>query len=142
MEATKRKRLYWLFKILSVLVSIALPIWAIVDKFPLISVKEGAGKTIGFGVILILIVVLIVFRKTVFEFIAEKLDIKHAPPLIIWLVLIVISYVLLYLGNLMHEMSIVFWMGFIGCAIGNVLTYVSQKFADPEEKKEEADDNG
>lgn len=141
MEATKRKRLYWLFKILSVLVSIALPIWAIVDKFPLISVKEGAGKTIGFGAILILIVIVIVFRKAVFEFIAEKLDIKHAPPLVIWLVLIVISYVLLYLGNLMHEMSIVFWMGFIGCAIGNVLTYISQRFAEPKEEKSEVSGN-
>lgn len=129
MTEAKRKALFWTFKILSVLISIAFPIWAILDRFPIWKESQGAEKTIGIGAILILAVVVIVFRKAVFEFIASKLDIKHAPPLVIWIVLIIISYVLVYLGEVMQDMSLVFWMGFIGCAIGNVLTYVAERFA-------------
>lgn len=135
MTEKKRKTLYWIFKLLSVFVACALPIWAICEKFPLWTEKHDTGYSIGVGAILIFVVILVVFRRTIFDYIREKIDLKHAPPLTVWLVMLVISYILVYLGNVMRDMTTVFWMGLIGCAIGNVLTYIAQsKFADKEKE--------
>ena len=128
MTERKRKTLFWTWKIAGILIACGLPIWAICEKFPLWSQEVGEEKTIGAGIILIGIVVLIVFRKTVFDFIRDKLDLKHAPPLVIWLVLLVISYTILYLGTIVKDMTTVFWLGFIGSAIGTVCTYISDRY--------------
>lgn len=126
MTEKKRNILFWVFKIASILVSVGLPIWAICAKFPIWTEQSGAGRSVGAGLILILIVLLIVFRKTVFDFVKEHLNIKHAPPIAIWLVLIIISYTFVYIGNALRDMNTVFWMGFIGCAIGTLLTYIAE----------------
>ena len=128
MSEKKSKVLYWLFKILSVIVSCVLPIWAICEKFPLWSEEHGTGRTVGVGLILIILVLVIIFRKTVFDYIRDHFNIKHAPPLAVWVVMIVISYILVYLGEVMRDMTTVFWMGFIGCCLGTILTYVSERF--------------
>lgn len=120
------KKLYWAFKVASVLISCALPIWAILAKFPVWTKQSGAVRSVSAGAILIGIVILIVFRKTVFDFVRDKLDIKHAPPLIIWLVFIVISYTFIYIADVMRDMNTIFWMGFIGCALGTLLTYIAE----------------
>lgn len=137
MTERKRKTLFWLWKIAGILIACGLPIWAICEKFPIWSESVGTEKTIGAGVILIAIVVVIVFRKTVFDFIRDKLDLKHAPPLVIWLVLLIVSYVILYLGNLMKDLTTVFWLGFIGSAVGTVCTYISEKY-NPKKEGEKA----
>lgn len=126
MTDRKRKNLYWTFKIASILISCALPIWAVCAKFPIWTEQSGAGRSVGAGAILILLVIVIVFRKTVFDFIKEHFNIKHAPPITIWLVLIVISYTFVYIADALRDMNTVFWMGFIGCAIGTLLTYIAE----------------
>lgn len=128
MLETNRKKLYWIFKILSILVSCALPIWAICEKYPLWTVEHGTTHTVGVGVILVGIVLVVVFRRTVFQFIRDRLDIKHAPPLTIWLVFLVIAYLMIFIGNFMSDLTTVLWMGFIGCIVGTILTYISEKF--------------
>lgn len=128
MTEKKRKILYWVFKLASILISCALPVWAICEKFPIWTEKHGTTHSIGIGFVLIIIVVLIVFRRTVFDYIKDRFDLKHAPPLMIWLVMLVISYIFIYLGEVMRDMTTVLWMGLIGCAIGTVLTYISNKF--------------
>ena len=133
MTDQKRKTLFWLFKCAGVIISCALPIWAIAEKFPLWTENHGTGYSIGVGVILVAIVIVVVFRRTVFDFIKEHFDLKHAPPLAIWLVMLVISYILIYVGQVMRDMTTVFWMGFVGSAIGTFFTYLSEKF---KEKKE------
>ena len=126
MKEKKRKRSYWLFKTLSVIVSCALPIWAIWEKFPIWTYTHGTTRSVGVGGILALIVVLVVFRKAVFNFIRDKLKLRHAPPLAVWLVMLIISYVLVYIGNFIKDLNTIFWMGLIGCAIGSVLTYIAE----------------
>lgn len=128
MTETKRKVLYWGLKILSVVVSCALPIWAIWEKFPMWTETHGTGHTVGVGTIIALIVLLIIFRRTVFDFIRDKLNLKHAPPIVVWIVLLIVSYLIIYIGNFMRDMTTVLWMGLIGCAIGTVLTHISNKF--------------
>ena len=128
MTEKKRKILYWFFKIASILISCVLPIWAICERFPLWTEEHGKGYSIGAGAILILFVVIIIFRRTVFGFLRDKFNLKHAPPLAVWLVLLTLSYLLVYIGNVMRDMTSVFWMGLIGCAIGTFLTYISERF--------------
>ncbi|MEE0970497.1 MAG: hypothetical protein U0M06_14100 [Clostridia bacterium] len=128
MTERKRRALFWLFKCAGILISCALPIWAICEKFPLWADLHGTDRTVGIGIILIAIVLVVVFRRTVFDFVKEHLDLKHAPPMMIWLVMLIISYILIYLGDVMRDMATVFWMGFIGCAIGTIFTYISNRF--------------
>lgn len=128
MTEKKRKLLYWCFKVASILVSCALPIWAICERFPLWTADHGTGRTVSVGIILIAIVLLIVFRKTVFDFIKDRFNLKHAPPLAVWIILLIISYILVYIGDVMRDMTTVFWMGLLGCAIGTVLTFIANRF--------------
>ena len=126
MKEKKHKILYWVFKVLSVLISCALPIWAIYERFPMWTETYGTGRSIGTGAILVIIVVLIIFRKSVFDYIVEKLKLTHAPPLAVWLALLVVSYILVYIAEFMRDLNTVLWMGLIGCAIGTVLTYIAE----------------
>jgi hypothetical protein len=126
MTEKKRKRLYWIFKIGAVVISCLLPIWAICERFPIWTVTHGTGRSLGAGGILILIVLLVIFRKAVFNFMADRLKLKHAPPLVIWLVMLITSYALVYIGKFLYDMTSVFWMGLIGCAIGTLLTFIAE----------------
>jgi len=137
MTEKKRNTLYWTFKIASILISCGLPIWAILAKFPIWTEQSGAGRSAGAGLILIGIVIIIVFRKTVFDFIRDHLKIKHAPPLLVWLVLIVISYTFVYIADALRDMNTVFWMGFIGCSIGTLLTFIGDHCFGKKEEEDE-----
>lgn len=128
MNERKRKSLFWLFKIAGILVSCLLPVWAICEKFPVWTIEHGTKRTFSIGLILIIFVVLVIFRRTVFNFIKEHLNLQNAPPITIWLVLIVISSLLVYIGDVMRDMTTVFWMGLIGCIIGTVFTFISEQF--------------
>ena len=134
MTETKRNALYWAFKLFGIFVACALPIWSICDKFPLWTETHGAGHSIGVGFIFSLIVILIVFRRTVFEFIRDHINLRHAPSITGWIVMLIVAYVMVYIGNFMRDMTDVLWMGIIGSAIGNVSTYIAEnKFTKKEE---------
>jgi hypothetical protein len=126
MTEKKCKALYWCFKIASVIISCALPIWAILEKFPLWVEDHGTGSSIGAGLIMSIIVLLIVFRKAVFDFIKDKANLNNAPPIVVWIVLLVLSYLLTYLSEILKDINIVFWMGLIGCAVGTLLTFIAE----------------
>lgn len=123
----KHNKAYWLLKIAGILISCALPIWAICEKFPVWKETHGDSHSVGVGLIMVLIVLLIVFRKTVFNFLRDKINLKHAPPIAVWLVLLVFAYLMVYLGSVMQDMVTVLWMGFIGCSIGTFLTYLAER---------------
>ena len=126
MTEKKRKTLYWVFKIASVLVSCLLPMSEICEHFPMWRVEYGTNRTVGVGGILILIVFLVIFRKTVFSFLSDRLKLKHAPSPIGWLVALVIVYIMAYIGNFIQDLTSVFWMGLIGSSIGTVLTFIAE----------------
>ena len=126
MTEKKRKILYWCFKVASVLISCALPIWAILEKFPMWVEYQGPANSVGAGLIMSIIVLVIVFRKTVFDFIKDKANLNNAPPIVIWIALLVCSYLLVYLSDILKDINIVFWMGLIGCAIGTLLTLIAE----------------
>ena len=137
MTEKKRKLLYILFNVGAVLVSCLFPIWAVCERFPIWTMTHGSGRSIGAGAILILIVLAIVFRKTVFNFLSDRLNLKHAPPIFVWLVMRIVSYILIFINNFLRDLVTVLWMGVIGCAIGTVLTFIGENFFGNKEK-----DNG
>lgn len=136
MSEKKRKTWYCVLKALSILISCIFPIWAICEKFPIWTEVHGAGRTVGAGGILILIVLLVIFRKTVFNFMRDRMKLKHAPPLVVWLVMIIVGYVLMYISKFIQDMTVVFWMGLVGCAIGTFITFIAENRFGKE------DDNG
>ena len=140
MSNRRRKFFYWSIRLLALLISCSFPIWAICERYPIWTVTYGAVRWIGAGGILILIVLLIVFRKAVFGFIKDKLKVRNAPPIVVWIVMLITSYVLLYIADFMRDLTSVFWMGLIGCAIGTFLTFIAEsKFGFP--KKEQKENN-
>lgn len=132
----KNKILWWVFKIGSIIVSCFLPIWAICEKFPVWTATHGTGRSIGVGAILILIVLTIIFRKSVFPFITERLRLKHAPPLAVWLILLIGCYVMIFIGNFLQDLTTALWMGMVGCAIGTLITFLGEHFFGKEGKDE------
>ena len=122
----KRKHRYWFFKILSILVSCGLPIYAVCEHFPLWTVSYGTSKSIGAGGIICLFIIVIVFRKSVFAFLRDKLKLHHAPPLAVWLILLITSYILLYIHQFIRDLTAVFWFGLIGCLIGTLFTFIAE----------------
>ncbi len=134
----RNKYLYWGFKIGGIIISCLIPIFAIIEKFPFWATTHGTERSMGVGAILILAVVTIIFRKAVFKFLSDRLKLDHAPPLTVWLVLLVASYVLIYIGNFLRDLTTILWMGMIGCAIGTVLTYIAENYF----ATKEADNDG
>lgn len=136
MSEKKRNTWYWAFKVMSILVSCLFPIYAVYEHFPFWIAKTGTPRAVGSGLIISLIVIALVFRKTVFDYIKKKAKLENAPPLLVWLVLIIITYVLEYISVFLSDLSVVLWMGFVGCLIGSGLTYIAEsRFG----KKEETD---
>lgn len=134
-KETKRKIGFWGFKGGGIVSACAFPLWAICEKFPLWTESHGTGASVGAGGIIAAIVFLVVFRKTVFNYLKERLKLKHAPPMMIWVVMIAISYVLMFISNFLYDITTVFWMGLLGCGVGTILTFIGEhKFG--EEKDE------
>lgn len=126
MTETKRKITYWILKILSIIVSCGLPIYAVCEHFPVWRDTHGTVRSIGAGGIICLIVIVIIFRKSVFNFIRDRLKLEHAPPLAIWLAMLIVAYVLRYINQFILDLTTVFWMGLVGCAIGTLITFVAE----------------
>ena len=137
MTEKKTKAFYWLFKIMSVIVSCAFPIWAIYERFPVWTEVHGKTHSIGVGGILILIVLLVIFRRSVFGFMKDRLKLNHTPPIVGWVVMILVSYILMYVGKILYDITMVCWMGLIGCAIGTLLTFIAENRFKKEAEKNE-----
>jgi NADH:ubiquinone oxidoreductase subunit 6 (subunit J) len=134
MTEKKRKTYYLIFKLASVIISCFFPIWAVCEKFPIWTVQYGEVRSFGVGAIIILFVIVVIFRRAVFNYLTDKFNLKHAPPIAIWLMLLIGCYVLIFIGNFLRDLTVVLWMGAIGCAIGTVLTYIAENHFGNKEK--------
>lgn len=132
-QAQKNKLFFWLFKVISIIISCVLPIWSICERFPLWVETHGAGRSIGSGMLMIAIVVCAVLHKTIFNFFTQKLKIKHAPPILVWVILLICSYALLLFARFLQDLNTILWMGLLGCALGNLLTLIGNCFITEEE---------
>lgn len=126
MSEKKRKFKYWLFKILSIIISCGLPIYAVQEHFPIWTESFGTSRSVGAGFIISMIIIVIVFRKAVFQFMRDRMNLQHAPPLAVWLIMLIASYILLYINQFIRDLTTVFWFGLVGCAVGTVFTFIAE----------------
>lgn len=134
-QERKDKILFWVFKVISLLFSCIPPVWAVCERFPMWTEEHGTGRSVGIGLILAVIVCAIVFRKMIASFVTEKLHLTQAPPLAIWVILLVASYCLLLFAAFLQDLIIVLWMGLIGCALGTIINFVGTEFFLNKEEK-------
>lgn len=135
MARAKSNVWYWIFKIVSVLVSLAFPGWAIYERFPIWISTHGTTRSIGTGGILMILVVLFICRRPVFSFLKDRLKMKYAPSPLGWGVLLALSYILVFVSRFLNDIVVVFWMGLFGSAIGAFLTFVAENFLRVEKKE-------
>lgn len=135
MSEKSRKARYLVFKGSSIFVSCLFPLIAIYEHFPLWIAKNGTPRAVGSGLIISLIVIAMVFRKSVFAYAKKKLNLENSPPLFVWLILIIVTYILQYINAFLTDLAVVLWMGLIGCALGTVFTYIAEsRYGKKEEK--------
>lgn len=125
MSEKKRKAWYWGLKSAGITTSCLLPLFAIYEHFPIWVENNGAARSLGSGCIIGGMVLLAVFRKTVFAYLSEKFKGKNAPPIAIWVVLLVAAYVLVYINSFLLDIITVLWMGLLGCGIGTGLNSIA-----------------
>lgn len=131
MTVKKRKAWFWGLKSAGIVSSCLFPLFAIYEHFPIWVEENGAGKSLGSGLIIGAIVLLAVFRKTVFAYLGEKFKGKNAPPITIWIVLLICAYLLVYINSFLMDLITVLWMGLVGCGIGTGLNAIADnKFGD------------
>ena len=125
MTEKKRKLYYWGLKSAGILSSCLFPLYAIYEHFPLWVEKNGAGQSVGSGLIIGAMVLVAVFRKTVFAYLSEKFKGKNAPPIAIWVVLLIAAYTLVYINAFLLDLITVLWMGLLGCGIGTGMNAIA-----------------
>lgn len=124
-EKAKKTLTRTLLKAGGIAASIGLPAWAILEKFPVWKAEQGTGKTIGIGAVMVLFVLLVTFRKTVWTFVQEKTGLKSAPPLMMWAVLFCVFLGLQSLIGILADLITICLAGIVGCAIGTGTTVVA-----------------
>jgi cobalamin synthase len=100
--------------------------FAIYEHFPLWVEENGAARSLGSGLIIGALVLIAIFRKTVFAYLSEKFKGKNAPPIAIWVVLLICAYTLVYINSFLLDLITVLWMGLLGCGIGTGLNSIAE----------------
>lgn len=135
-KPTKYKIFYGLFKWGGVGISAALPLWVVLEKFPVWVETHGAGRSLGTGGVVGGIIALVIFRDAVVGYLKEKFKIGHAPKITGWIVALIITYALLYISKFLYDLSLVLWMGLLGAVIGTLLTFAGETIFGEEVKNE------
>ena len=134
-KPTKSNIFYWLLKGGGIGISAAMPLWVVLEKFPLWVETHGTGRSVGAGGIIGIIIVLVIFRKTIIGYFKEKFKVSHTPPMAVWIVCLAITYGLMFMVKFLYDLSIVLWMGLIGSVIGAILTFAGEAFFGEEDKE-------
>lgn len=121
----KLKVKYWIFTILSFVLSAVPPVVAVLQKFPIWAEKINPTYTIGIGAVLAVIVILICFRKTLIPVIKEKIGIKSIPPVFIWVAGLATVIVFEKINTFMTDIKVVVFAGLVGSALGWICSFVS-----------------
>lgn len=120
-------------------VSIAVPAWAIFEKLPIWTRHDGIKNSIGVGGVLILIITILTLRKTIFNYFKEKLKLKTAPPLFMWISLFIIVLVISAIGTIISDLKTICIAGIIGSGAGSLMIFFANNI---EEKMKEGNEHG
>ena len=115
----------WGLKGLGVAASIAIPVSAILERFPIVVEGAPSAKGIGFGGVVALIVVLINLRKQLWppvsRFLKEKLHVNSFGALIGWGAAFLIILGLERAAALLPDLRTICLAGLIGTGAGQLL---------------------
>lgn len=123
----KDKFFYWFWRLSGIITACLCPIYAVIEHFPIWLERNGTGRTLGVGAILILIILAVVFRKTVINYFREKFKTHTFPPVMGWIVLLCIAYVLQFINAFIIDMTAVFWAGLVGGLIGSFFMWLADR---------------
>lgn len=138
MKRTKVK--YWICVVLSFLFSAIPPVVAVAQKFPIWEKTVSPAYTVGVGLVMAAIVLLICFRKTIIPVVRDKLGIKSIPPVFIWVAGLALAVFFEKINTFMTDVKVVIFAGMIGSAIGWAFSFASAYY--DKKVKEEVTDNG
>ena len=127
---TKRRIKLVSFRAAGASVAIGLPAWAILAKFPVWRTETGTLGMLGMGGIMIAVVALVTFKRTVLDFIKEKTGMKTSPPLAVWGVLLIASFILSAFAELLSDMRGIFIAGLVGSGVGTVLNIIGDRLSE------------
>ena len=134
---------YWILQIAAFLIAVIPPVWAVCEKLPIWKARYGTAQTFGFGLVILLVVLLVVFRKTLLllvkgwidvlvDRIKEKTGIVHIPPMLslvlTWasalLVVIALIPVVSGLYVILVDLKGIFMAGLVGAGLGWLLSLI------------------
>lgn len=141
MRKPSNKTVYWLLQVASFLLSAGIPAVVVWQKFPLFVEKAGKANSVGVGLVLIIVICCVTFRKTIFATIKKALGITSVPPIVGWAVAIAVLFGLSKLVSIMADLQVICFAGLTGSALGMVCSIVSQ-IVYPDSKKQEEMNNG
>lgn len=141
MRKPNNKTIYWILQIASFLLSAGIPAIVVWQKFPLFVEKAGKANSVGIGLVLIIVIACVTFRKTIFATIKKALGITSVPPIVGWAVALVVLFALSKLVSILADLQVICFAGLTGSALGMACSLISQ-IVYPDSKKQEDLNNG
>lgn len=141
---TKYKAWAWVLRILAWAVTVGMPLTIVAYKFPLWKAQGGGSGAMGAGTIILIIIVLVTFRKYIVAWAKEKLGALSAGVslVLLWSTLAVVCMVLASITTILEDLATVFLFSAIGAAIGVALLHGARKISQMEEKPREEAEKG
>jgi hypothetical protein len=114
--------------ILSFVVMLGLPLWIVTEKFPVQKSEGGILAALGFGGIVMGVIVFFTFKKYIVAYATDKLgEISAGVTLtFIWAALTAVCVALAKSATLLDNLTSVFLWSTIGAAAGVVLQTVAK----------------
>ena len=149
---------YWILQIAAFLAAVIPPVWAVCEKLPVWKARYGAARTFWFGIAVVLIVLLVVFRKTLLvlvrswtdvlvDRIKEKTGIVHVPPMLslvlTWATALIVVVALIPVVSglyvILVDLKGIFMAGLVGAGLGWLLSAVGVGLGIDRSKTEDTD---
>jgi hypothetical protein len=114
--------------ILSFVVMLGLPLWIVTEKFPVQKSEGGILAALGFGGIVMGVIVFFTFKKYIVAYATDKLGAISAGVTLtfIWAALTAVCVALAKSATLLDNLTSVFLWSTIGAAAGVVLQTVAK----------------
>lgn len=125
---TKSKAASVVLNILSFAFMLALPFWAITEKFPIWKEEGGIFSALGGGVIIMAVIAFFTFKKYIVAFATEKLGAISAGTslLVLWSGLSAVCVALAKSATLLDDLTTIFVWSAVGAAVGVVLQLIAK----------------
>lgn len=114
--------------ILSFVVMLGLPLWIVTEKFPVQKSEGGILAALGFGGIVMGVIVFFTFKNYIVAYATEKLGAISAGVtlMFIWSAFTAVCIALAKSATLLDNLTSVFFWSAVGSAVGVVLQFIAK----------------